>query len=118
MGCEASGLSEEVSEANVAARRSTKAIPTTIGGEPWTIVFHNLPDGEGGKWGLCNWEDRDITLDPRVFNPAVVSEYREHVTAREVALHEALHGQCPWLAEHVLDRMAKELDDYLEALDL
>jgi len=99
-------------------RRPRKTIPTTLAGVPWTIVFRRDIDGKVGHWGQTYWDKREVHIDPRVFNPDIVKQFTEIVTPREIALHEGIHAHMPWLTEPFVDRMAKNLDGYLDDLDL
>lgn len=79
-------------------------------GEWWRIVF-----GPVSKlWGEANWTDRIITVDPTADHSG---DYKEPVTFREVAIHEALHAIFPFIDEPYIDRAAKELDEFLEIVD-
>lgn len=95
-----------------------KTIPTVLAGEPWQIIFRRDIDGKVGHWGQTYWDRHEVHIDPRVFNPEIVKQYTEPVTAREIALHEGLHAHMPWMDEVFIDRMAKYLDSYLDDLDL
>lgn len=99
-------------------RRPRKTLRTTIANDPWSIVFRRIPDGKDGEWGWTYWTKREIHIDPRVFNPAIVGQYKVPVTPREIALHEYFHARMPWMDEIFLDHMAQEADAYLDELDL
>lgn len=102
----------------VRIRRPRKTITVTFAGDQWTVVFRRDIDGKVGHWGQTYWDKREIHLDPRIFNPKILDEYDEPVTTREIALHEGLHALMPWMGEPFIDRMAKDLDAYLDDLDV
>lgn len=102
----------------MAQERLPKRLPTTLGAESWTINLEPFRRGKAQPWGLCHHDLKQVQIDPRVFDPAIVAQYAEFVSPREIALHEAVHAICPWLDEPFVNRMAKELDDYLDTLEL
>jgi len=74
----------------------SKTVKVKLGGKKWAIVStSDLPN----LWGL-NMSDEKVILLNSTAKPK---------QALDTAIHEAIHGTCPWMEEGAVAEMGTEL---------
>jgi hypothetical protein len=86
-------------------RRPTPAIPVTLGGAEWKILWRRVR----GCWGITWFGTKEIRIDPSC---------KKAGNEREIVLHECLHAIFPFFDEATVNNAAIELDAALEAMEL